>query len=196
MMITAASIIFLLAFVALGARPYRVALPLPPCEEVAAMPATVYAGDNAYSTGTDGSRDECKSDSYFALALRREAQQHRDQCAGMERRIARLRQKLAEIRKARSSTPLSRCLDILEEDLKCKLEEIARAASAQTPRQSYIAGQGSWSSSGNNPSLAYTEPPKALPPCSVCHNTLSKPYPDRDYYCDHCKSFVSLNAAR
>lgn len=45
-MITAASIVFLLAFVALGARPYRVAPPLPPCEEVAAMPATIYAGNS------------------------------------------------------------------------------------------------------------------------------------------------------
>jgi hypothetical protein len=33
--------------------------------------------------------------------------------------------------------------------------------------------------------------PKTLPPCFVCCTTLTRPYPDRDYFCDKCNSFIS-----
>jgi|GEM_PF-5488745 len=101
-----ASTIFLLAFVALGARPWRVTPPLPPSEEVPAMPATVYMAQTARDLLTQDSvsfsgnrvrnvatRDE--ADSYFALALKRDEQERRDRISQAQELIARQRQKIA-----------------------------------------------------------------------------------------------------
>ena len=194
-MITAASILFMLVFVALGARPYRVAEPLPPCDAVLPMPAIIYTGNFTQDDYSEGN----------AFATRREPDQYSQERGNLlggnrvlelKRRIKSSADKLKEIRKARCGTAFSRCLDAIGEDLKHQVEQMTRETAARARQQSYFTGHGTWRSSGNKALLAYSPSEKTFPPCFICHNTLSKPYPDRDYYCDHCKSFISLNTAR
>jgi hypothetical protein len=52
-----------------------------------------------------------------------------------------------------------------------------------------------WSENGSDFKFE-TVPAKTLPPCFVCGTTLSRPYPDRDYFCDHCQKFISMGSTR